>query len=159
MHLGAPAPKKYTLSPIQGSFLCAMHTKTFVFGRICNSCFLDSFSVVIIKRSARRADLFHLVTASALAGLLYEGFTVNALTYGGICLVSGDANLIESAVILVATVVFTLLYGAFNRGIGRLVFHNKRPSFGKFLSRFMRLQYYYCPKEGTIIRNYFQFFS
>ncbi len=65
-----------------------------------------------------------LVAGSALArGLLYKGFTVNTLTNGRICFVGCNAHLVESAVIFIAAMIFTLLYRTFDGGIGRLVFH------------------------------------
>lgn len=57
------------------------------------------------------------------AGLLNERLAVNALANGGVCFVSCNLNLVKGAVVFVLAVVFALLYGAFNRGIGRLVIH------------------------------------
>ena len=62
------------------------------------------------------------------AGLLNEGFAVNALANGRVCFMGGNAYLIERAVIFVAAVILALLYGTFDGGIGRLVFHYKIPS-------------------------------
>ena len=57
------------------------------------------------------------------AALLNERLAVNALTYRGVCFVGCDLNSVESAEVFVSAVVFTLLYGTLDRGIGRLVFH------------------------------------
>ena len=70
----------------------------------------------------RQASRLMAVTVFA-AALLNERLAVNALTYGGVCFVSCDLNSVESAEIFVSAMVFALLYGAFNRGIGGLVIH------------------------------------
>ncbi len=65
-----------------------------------------------------------LAAASAFAAvLLNEGFAVNALTHSRVCLVGCNTNLIKSAIVFVAAVVFALLYGTFDGGVRGLVFH------------------------------------
>lgn len=68
--------------------------------------------------------LFNLVAVTTLAAaLLDERLAVNALANGGVCFMSSDLNSVESTEIFIAAVVFALLYGALDGGIGRLVFH------------------------------------
>ncbi len=64
------------------------------------------------------------MAASAFAAVsLNERFTVNTLTHSRVRLVSCNADLVESAIVLIAAVVFALLNGTFDGGVRGLVFH------------------------------------
>ena len=60
---------------------------------------------------------------SAVFALLNERLTVDALTLSRVRLVCRDLHAFQSAVILALSVVLALLYRAFDRGVGGLVFH------------------------------------
>lgn len=93
----------------------------------------SAFILLPIKNRFDKESVLKAKSASAVAGrataLLNERFAICTFANGGVCFVSCHLNMVESAIILISAVVFALLYRAFNRSVGCLVFHDLSKSF------------------------------